>query len=108
MLTSILLLIVLLLLPVLIIWLEKRTRIVRWLSPIVICYLIGIIAGNIPGLSLDKVILTNTTGISVFLAIPLLLFSANFSSMLKQVKPALFAFLLGIIITIFQQFLECQ
>ena len=97
MLNSILLLTVLLLLPVLILRMEKKLRIVRWLSPIIICYLIGIIAGNIPGLSLNRQLLVNTYGVSVLLAIPLLLFSTHFSRMVKQVKPALFAFLLGII-----------
>ena len=97
MLNSILLLTVLLLLPVLILRMEKKLRIVRWLSPIIICYLIGIIAGNIPGLSLNRQLLVNTYGVSVLLAIPLLLFSTHFYRMVKQVKPALFAFLLGII-----------
>ena len=97
MLTSILLLTIIIGLPVLILRMEKSCQIIRWLSPIIICYLIGIIIGNIPGLSLNKELLNITTGVSVFLSIPLLLFSANFYSLLKQVRPALFAFLLGII-----------
>jgi uncharacterized membrane protein len=99
--TSILIIIFFLLFPVLVLRMETRSRIVRWLSPIIICYLVGILIGNIPGLSLNKEMLTITTGVSVFLSIPLLLFSANFNSMLKQVKPALFAFFLGIISVIF-------
>jgi uncharacterized membrane protein len=83
-------------LPVLITRMEKRSRLVSWLSPMVICYLIGIGFGNIPGVSFNKEILENIWGFSVFLAIPLLLFSANFFRMLKQVRPALFAFFLGI------------
>jgi uncharacterized membrane protein len=95
-LTTLLLLPILILLPVLVARMEKRSRIIRWLSPMVICYLIGIGLGNIPGISYNNGILENIWGISVFLAIPLLLFSANFFRMLKQVRPALFAFFLGI------------
>ena len=84
-------------LPFLIIWLEKRSKIVRWISPIIICYLVGITLGNIPVLSFNHQILEGVTSVSVLLAIPLLLFSVNFSRMLKQVRPALFAFFLGII-----------
>ena len=94
--TTLLLLPVLLGLPVLILRLEKRSRVIRWDSPIIICYLVGIIAGNIPGLSFNQEILEDVTSISVVLAIPLLLFSANFSRMMKQVRPALLAFFLGI------------
>ena len=94
--TTLLLLPVLLGLPVLILRLEKRSRVIRWVSPIIICYLVGIIAGNITGLSFNQAILEDVTSISVVLAIPLLLFSANFSRMMKQVRPALLAFFLGI------------
>ena len=69
----------------------------RWISPIVICYLVGIIMGNIPVLSFNHKILGSVTTVSVLLAIPLLLFSVKFSRMLKQVRPALFAFFLGIV-----------
>ena len=95
-LTTFLLLPVILGLPILILRLEKRSQVIRWISPIIICYLVGIIAGNIPGLLFNQAILEKVTTISVLLAIPLLLFSANFSRMIKQVRPALLAFFLGI------------
>ena len=94
---TILLLPLLLGLPVLVVWLEKRSRIIGWISPIVICYLVGIIIGNIPGLSFNNEMLEKITSISVLLAIPLLLFSANFFRMLKQARPALLSFFLGIL-----------
>ncbi len=97
MLTSIILLIVFLGLPIVILQVENRSRLIQWLSPIIICYLVGIIIGNIPGLALNKELQNITTGITVFLAIPLLLFSSNFYKMMKQARPALFAFFLGIV-----------
>ena len=97
MLTTIILMTVILGLPVLVIRLEKTSKLVRSLSPIIICYLVGIGIGNIPGLDLDKELLNTVTGVSVFLAIPLLLFSANFYKLIKVVRPALFSFFLGIV-----------
>ena len=96
MLPSILLVLFYLGMPALFLWLESRSRVIRFLSPIIICYLVGVLVGNIPGLPLNESIQVNATSISVALAIPLLLFSANFLRMLKRVRPALFAFGLGI------------
>ncbi len=96
-LSTILLLPILLGFPLLIIWLEKRSRMVRWISPIILCYLVGIIMGNIPGVSFNSKMLEAITVICIVLAIPLLLFSANFSRMMKQIRPALLAFFLGIV-----------
>ena len=76
--------------------LEKRSRVVRWISPIIICYLIGIGAANIPELSIHRDLMDLTSSFAVLLAIPLLLFSAHFSRLLRLVRPALFAFILGI------------
>jgi len=87
-------------LPAIIISLEKRSRIVSWISPIIICYLLGILFGNFPGIHLNKEILEGVTTIAVVLAIPLLLFSSNFFRMLKQARPALFSFFLGILAVI--------
>lgn len=83
--------------PLLVLWAEERYRLVRWISPIIICYLMGILIGNIPGLIMETGLLKTTTGISVLLAIPLLLFSSNMPLMLKQVRPALFSYILGVL-----------
>lgn len=98
--TYILLLTILLLLPAAVLWAERKSRIIRWISSIVFCYLIGIFIGNIPGLSLDQEFLKAVTGVSVFLAIPLLLFSANFLRFLKHARPAFHSFFLGILAVI--------
>lgn len=97
MLHSILLVSFLLSFPLFIMWAEKKSRVVRWISSIIFCYLVGIAIGNLPGLSLSGEVLEGAAGISVFLAIPLLLFSANLLVLIKQVRPALFSFFLGIV-----------
>ena len=96
MLHLILLIVFLLSFPLLVMWAEGKSKVVRWVSPIIVCYLVGITLGNIPALSLNNEVLKTTTNISVVLAIPLLLFSANLPVLLKQVRPALFSFFLGI------------
>lgn len=84
-------------LPVLINRMEKRSRVIRWLSPIILCYLIGIMLGNLPGVSFNTLVMERLAILAVVLAIPLLLFSSNFFLMLKQARPALLSFFLGIV-----------
>ena len=93
---SILLVIFLLGFPLFIMWAEGKSRVIRWISPIIICYLVGIVIGNIPVFNLNREVLESSASLSVVLAIPLLLFSVNLLVMLKQVRPALFSFFLGI------------
>lgn len=83
--------------PLLVLWAEKKVRFVRWVSPIIICYLVGILTGNLPWISLNQKVLEYSTMASVILAIPLLLFSAHLPVLLKQVKPALFSYFLGVV-----------
>jgi uncharacterized membrane protein len=93
---SIILVAFLLSFPIFIMRMERRSKVIRWISPIIICYLVGILIGNIPVFILNGEVQETTTEISVVLAIPLLLFSANLPVLVKQVKPALFSFLLGV------------
>ena len=83
--------------PLFILRAEKKSRAVKWISPIIICYLAGILIGNLPWLSLNREVLKYTSMGSVILAIPLLLFSAHLPILLKQVRPALFSYFLGVV-----------
>jgi uncharacterized membrane protein len=96
MLPTLLLVVFLLGFPLFISWSEGKSRMIRIFSPIIICYLVGIAIGNVPGLPLNTEVLKKSQMISVVLSIPLLLFSANLLLMVKQAKPALFSFILGI------------
>jgi uncharacterized membrane protein len=97
MLQSVILVLFLLSFPLLILQAEKKSRAIKWISPIIICYLVGILIGNLPWLSLNHEVLDTSTQVSVLLAIPLLLFSAHLPILIKQVKPALFAYFLGVV-----------
>jgi uncharacterized membrane protein len=85
-----------LLFPALTIYLEKHYKAFELLSPILLCYLVGIIFGNIPFITLDKELLTLVTEVSISLIIPLLLFSSNFIKWLKQAKKTILSFFLGV------------
>ncbi len=92
---SILILIIFLLIPWVLRKAEKRIKVINWLSPIVICYLIGMLLGNL-SLDLNTNLLQTTSEISVCLAIPLLLFSSNFVKWSKYLKSGFFSFILGV------------
>lgn len=94
---TVILVLFLLVFPFFILRAEKKSRVIKWISPIIICYLVGILIGNIPWVTLDHEVLDRSTQASVLLAIPLLLFSANLPILIKQVKPALFAYFLGVV-----------
>jgi uncharacterized membrane protein len=89
-------LIFILLFPALTIYLEKHYRVFKFLSPILLCYLVGIIFANIPFFNPDENMLSLITEVSISLVIPLLLFSSNFIKWLKQAKKTILSFFLGV------------
>lgn len=82
--------------PMLILLASKKHKIIRTLSPILVAYAIGIVWGNIPGLPLDRGISDLLTQVSVPIAIPLILFSADFIKWLKSAKKTVISFVLMI------------
>lgn len=83
--------------PMAILWAQKRYKIVQTLSPILIAYAIGIVWGNIPGLPIDRGLSMTISEISVPIAIPLILFSADFLKWLKSAKKTVISFSLMIL-----------
>ena len=65
-----------------------------WLSPVVICYLIGILFGNLHLFDLNESITTYFTQGTILLAIPLLLFGTDLSDWLLDFREMTFAFIL--------------
>lgn len=74
---------------------EKKIKLIKWLGSIIICYVIGMVLGNI-SLDLNVQILQTTTEISICIAIPLLLFSSNIIKSYKYAKSGIFSFTLGV------------
>ena len=84
-------------LPALLMWAEKHVKLIKWVSPIILCYVAGIVIANKSILDPGQDLLDNTTGIAVGLAIPLLLFSTNLKKWLGQASKALLSFGIGIV-----------
>lgn len=82
------------LLPLVILKLEKTVKPIEWLSPIVCCYTLGIILGNIVGAKLDQQMARTMSEVSVMLALPLLLLSVDIMGWFKLAKTTIISFLL--------------
>jgi len=72
-------------------------KLIKWISPIIICYLVGILIANTSLLNPDEKLLGNMQGVSVGLAIPLLLFSANLKKWLGHASKTLLSFGISIV-----------
>ncbi len=91
--------------PSLILFLEKRVKVIRWLSPIVVCYILGIVAGNMPFVEADRTLLRFVAELSVCLATPMLLFSCDFLKWLRHSKKSFISFFLGTVAVVVVSFL---
>lgn len=78
--------------PVLAIWGEKRVPLIRWMSPVVLCYVVGIALGNLPGLEFNNDVALQECGLAVALAIPLLLFSTDIVSWTRLARSMVLSF----------------
>ena len=86
--------------PALTLYTELRYRLVKWLGPIVICYLAGIILGNLDFLPIGGQIPDNISKISISLAIPLLLFNSNIPEWVGHAGKAFLSYALSIVAVI--------
>ena len=87
-----------LLFPVLVLYLGNSFSIIRKIGAIVICYIVGLIMGNIGILPEDIEGLQNfLTTITIPLAIPLLLFSEDIRKVISRAKTTFLSLMLGIV-----------
>jgi len=75
----------------------RHNRILGWLSPVVLCYVAGILTGNFPGVTLNAAITRTAMQASVLLAIPLLLFPTDFRRWLELARPTVLSFLAAVV-----------
>lgn len=64
----------------------------NWLSPVLLCYALGIILANIPNLNFDNQISKTASEATILLAIPLLLFSTDLKGWFKFAKSTILSF----------------
>lgn len=85
------------LLPFAVLKLEKKIKPIEWLSPVVCCYALGILLGNLLGSHWDQGMARKVSEVSVLLALPLLLLSVDLLGWFKLAKTTIFSFVLLII-----------
>lgn len=86
-----------LLVPFIIIKLEKKVKPIQWLSPIVCCYALGILLGNVLGPAWDPALARTLSEVSVMLSLPLLLISVDLLGWFKLAKTTIISFVLLIV-----------
>ncbi|MBX5483927.1 MAG: DUF819 family protein [Myxococcaceae bacterium] len=88
--------------PALALYGSRRVKPLRWLGPVGLCYLAGLIAANLPGVgaALNRSVSMHAAEVAVPLSIPLLLFATQASSWLKLARPTLLAFGSAIVATV--------
>ncbi len=69
----------------------------KWLSPVVIAYIVGIVFANVHLIDLNDDLSTTATEVTLLLALPMLLFTSNVLSLIKKGKQSMVAFLLAVI-----------
>ena len=84
--------------PALIIWLSGRVKIIEKIGIVIMCYLCGIVVGNL-GILPESfgAVQSNMQDISVCLALPFMLFSMNLKDWIKTAKTAIVSFLLSVV-----------
>jgi uncharacterized membrane protein len=78
--------------PYLIVNFEKKFKPIEWLSPVVCCYGLGIILGNLSFLSWDTGLARTFSEVSVMLALPMLLLATDFPAWFKLAKTTILSF----------------
>ena len=84
--------------PALVIWLSRRFKLIAQIGIVLICYLCGMIVGNL-GLLPESFgpVQSNMQDISVCLALPFMLFSMDLKSWFKSAKTAILSLVLSMI-----------
>lgn len=90
-------LLLILLVPYIAIRINRLPLFRKWLSPVVISYIVGIVFANFDIIPLGEQLSTTATEVTLMLALPMLLFTANVLTLLKNGKNSLFAFALAIV-----------
>lgn len=81
--------------PAAAIWAGERFRAAKFLGPVTLCYVAGVLVANIPGLRLDSAASLHVSEGAVPLAIPLLLFSTDVRQWPRLARSLLLSFALA-------------
>jgi uncharacterized membrane protein len=82
-------------LPGLILVSARYLKPIAWVGPVVVCYALGIVLGNLPGLPLQSRVSMSVGEAAVPLAIPLLLFATDMPKWMRLARSTLLSFVLA-------------
>ena len=86
-----------LLFPAISLYLDAKTNLGKWLSPFVLCILLGVLVNNFGLFPVDGPLATTFMEMTILFAIPLLLYSTNLMSWIRHAKTALLSYCLCLI-----------
>lgn len=96
--------IIMLLVPALIMELTKRNKMAGIIGPVILCYALGLVLGNLPQSPVDANISKEVGEASVPIAICLMLLSTQFVSWVRYAKSAVFSFSLAVVAVLISTF----
>jgi uncharacterized membrane protein len=94
--------------PALLMYAEKRVKLVEWVGPVILCYLTGMLAAALPIWEPDNGISNLLSGVSAILAIPLVLFSTNLQAWKRLAGKTLLSFALCLVASLVATFVAYQ
>ncbi len=80
--------------PALVLKLEPKVKAIQWVSSVMVCYIAGLVLANQSFLPVDTDLSNEACGVTVALAIPLLLFSVDVPGWLRLARPTVISFVL--------------
>lgn len=83
--------------PLFLTWAEKKNKAVKTISPIILCYAVGLLLANVNFIKVPKEMATTLSEVAVPLAIPLLLISTKIKQWIKGARGAIVSFLLCVL-----------
>ena len=84
--------------PIVFLWAAKHIAWIEKVGVVTLCYITGIIMGNIPGVTIPEAFGTEFMGVVVALSIPLLLFSSDFA-VWRKLGPVLLLSFFGCVLS---------
>ena len=103
-LSSVLQILVMLVFPILVLEVVKRNKLAGMVGPVILCYALGLIVGNLPDSPVNTKLSQDVAEGCVPLAISLMLLSTRFVAWLKYAKQAAKAFSLAVIAVLVSSF----
>ncbi len=83
--------------PALLLWAEPRNRMVATVSPVVLCYVSGILAAHIPGVQFSATLAEGVIAGTVLVAVPLLLFPSDLRQWVRLARSTVLSFVIAVL-----------